>query len=185
MISFSDDVRSSLDLLDQVIGEFDDGLTSSAESEHAFRNGAARAAGANLKKKSTTNGDAGDVDEPIRAQVRRVPGPPPAPTLPGKSRDRSAPPGAGKSGGAGGNRMVLNNHIDDIFSELTNEIYVEDKVRATAIAKIGQWKDRNDMAMAGPTVAASPGSSGASSSNVRHVNDPLPTPPPNTKISKE
>ena len=30
---FSDDVRSSLDLLDRVIGEFDDGLLSSTESE--------------------------------------------------------------------------------------------------------------------------------------------------------
>ena len=171
-------------MLDQVIGEFDDGLTSSAESEHAFRNGAARAAaGLNLKKKSTTNGDAGDVDEPIRAQVRRVPGPPPAPTLPGKSRDRSAPPGAGKSGAAGGNRMVLNNHIDDIFSELTNEIYVEDKVRAAAIAKIGQWKDRNEQSRNVGGSPTPPGSNGGGA--VRHVNDPLPTPPPNTKMIKE
>ena len=99
-----------------------------------------------------------------------------------------APPGAaaGKTG-PGGNRMVLNNHIDDIFSELTNEIYVEDKVRAAAIAKIGQWKDRNEQSNGGgrngggsPTP---PGSNGGGA--VRHVNDPLPTPPPNTKMSKE
>ena len=171
---FSDDVRSSLDLLDQVIGEFDDGLTSSAESEHPHRTRAAAAAAAAAAGRKNV---IPDVDEPIRAQVRPR-------AFPGQSaaQPRSGHAAAGGVTTTGAPRMVINNQIDDIFSELTNEIYVEDKVRAAAIAKIGQWKD---MAMAGPPVAASPGSSGASSSNVRHVNDPLPTPPPNTKISKE
>ena len=66
-------MRSSLDLLDGVIGEFDDGLTSSAESEATHR--------------------------------RRSLG-----------RD-----------GLGGSRLSINEQIDDIFSQLTEEIYTEEK----------------------------------------------------------
>ena len=64
-------MRSSLDLLDGVIGEFDDGLTSSAESE---------------------------------ATHRRL------------GRDV-----------LGGSRLSINEQIDDIFSQLTEEIYTEEK----------------------------------------------------------
>ena len=81
----------------------------------------------------------------------------------------------------------LRDNIDPLGQASQEELWrvvressLEDKVRAAAIAKIGQWKDRNDAA-----AMASPSGSGGSSSNVRHVNDPLPTPPPNTKVSKE
>ena len=135
-----------------MIGEFDDGLLSSAESD-VVRN-----------RRHPLDGGVEEEDEPIRAQVRHI-GPPPP-----KARDKSAPPLGNRRGGGGGvgggSRMVLNNQIDDIFSELTNEIYVEDK-RAAAIAKIGQWKDRES-----PSLPI-----GQAPLLTRHVNDPLPAPP--------
>ena len=153
-----DDVRSSLDLLDEVIGEFDDGLTSAAESDillgasvttpvtkrhHRPRSDrhedvghdriSSRINGSNINRFSK-NGDHRDkdsqlIEEPIKANVRNIR--PPASSQK-KQREQSAPP---YLNGARSRHLpnsdhrsqVLNHQIDDIFSELTNEIYVEDK----------------------------------------------------------
>ena len=153
------DIKSSLDLLDEVIGEFDDGLTSAAESDivlgtsvttpvirrnqrHRYRDDnesqdkiSSRVNGTNNHHQNKHNPNRDQepqlVEEPIRANVRNFH--PPA-QLPKKLRDQSAPPylSGGKPKQVGQpvlqhRSQALNNHIDDIFSELTNEIYVEDK----------------------------------------------------------
>jgi hypothetical protein len=80
-----DDVRSSLDLLDGVIGEFDDGLTSSAESEVNHP----RHSRSDFKKYQ-------DDEEEVRPDFKS-------------------------------SRLSINNQIDDIFSQLTEEIYEDEK----------------------------------------------------------
>ena len=98
-------MRSSLDLLDGVIGEFDDGLTSSAESEATHR--------------------------------RRSLG-----------RD-----------GLGGSRLSINEQIDDIFSQLTEEIYTEEKKvpkKATAVVSRSPTRGRFDPLPIPPSTATHP-----------------------------
>ena len=101
----SDDVRSSLDLLDGVIGEFDDGLTSSAESEFATHR-------------------------------RRSLG-----------RD-----------GFGGSRLSINEQIDDIFSQLTEEIYTEEKrvPKKTTVVTRSPTRGRFDPLPIPPSTATHP-----------------------------
>ena len=78
-------MRSSLDLLDGVIGEFDDGLTSSAESE------------VNHPKYSRSDFNRyTDQEEEVKPDFRS-------------------------------SRLSINNQIDDIFSQLTEEIYADEK----------------------------------------------------------
>ena len=97
-------MRSSLDLLDGVIGEFDDGLTSSAESEATHR--------------------------------RRSLG-----------RD-----------GLGGSRLSINEQIDDIFSQLTEEIYTEEKKapKKAAVVSRSPTRGRFDPLPIPPSTATHP-----------------------------
>ena len=81
-------MRSSLDLLDGVIGEFDDGLTSSAESEAAHRRPL------------------------VRADTH-------------------------------GSRLSINEQIDDIFSQLTEEIYCEERKEQTVVRATRRSPTRN------------------------------------------
>ncbi len=87
---FSDDVRCSLDVLDQVIGEFDDGLTSATESEFAPR----------WRPEPPSSHHRESPEDKIRPEIR-------------------------------GSCLSINEQIDDIFSELTEEIYNDDKVTRT------------------------------------------------------
>ena len=150
-----DDVKSSLDLLDEVIGEFDDGLTSAAESDILLgasvttpitkrsqrhhrndrHNDSAhdrisnRINGSNHFNKNGDHKDSQLIEEPIKANVRNIR--PPVQSQK-KQRDQSAPPYLNGSRSkhlpnSDHRSQVLNHQIDDIFSELTNEIYVEDK----------------------------------------------------------
>ena len=97
-------MRSSLDLLDGVIGEFDDGLTSSAESEATHR--------------------------------RRSLG-----------RD-----------GLGGSHLSINEQIDDIFSQLTEEIYTEEKKvpKKAAVVSRSPTRGRFDPLPIPPSTATHP-----------------------------
>lgn len=113
-------------MLDSVIGEFDDGLTSAAESEYGGTN--------------RENGR-------IEAEIRKRPPP--------KHR------GNASNGGPG--NVSLTDKIDDIFSELTEEIYSADK----------QQKIINRA----PMRSESTNSDSRKLSPIRRVNDPLPTPP--------
>ena len=76
-------------MLDRVIGEFDDGLLSASESEHAGR----RHSRADLRRSREPE----EKEEKIRPDIR-------------------------------GSRLSINEQIDDIFSELTEEIYNDDKL---------------------------------------------------------
>ena len=131
---FSDDVRSSLDLLDSVIGEFDDGLLSAAESEY----GGGR----------------------IEAEIRKRPPPKGQKTGP---NDVAAAPhlhGDPPVKQALSNGVSLTDKIDDIFSELTEEIYSADKQQKIMLRSESTNSD-----------------AGRKLSPTRRVNDPLPTPP--------
>ena len=121
--NFSDDVRHSLDLLDSVIGEFDDGLTSAAESDSGL----------------------------IEAEIRTRPPP--------KRQNVVNPPEMMSSG------LSLTDKIDDIFSELTEEIYSADK----------QQKIIHRAPMR--TESTNSSNNARKLSPIRRVNDPLPTPP--------
>ena len=126
-IYFSEDVRSSLDLLDGVIGEFDDGLTSSAESEanHArnqsrqVKNGVNQRRGGQREEKPVRGGQRGD--RPVKPELKS-------------------------------SHLSINEQIDDIFSQLTEEIYLDEK----------QVKENKIKLSRSPT---------------RNRNDPLPRPP--------
>ena len=93
--SCSDDVRSSLDLLDGVIGEFDEGLTSSAESE--ANHGLGRARGG---------------EDRVRPELRS-------------------------------SHASINEQIDDIFSQLTEEIYLDDKKAKENKIRLSRSPTRN------------------------------------------
>ena len=161
-----------MDLLDEVIGEFDDGLTSAAESDIALgasvttpvlkrnqrhrqnRNDyvtqdkiSSRVNGENNSRQQKfgvhQNKQSPLIEEPIKANVRNVR--PPVPTQK-KQREQSAPAYLNGSrskqlSNSDHRSQVLNHHIDDIFSELTNEIYVDDKRErksATRTENVGQ-----------------------------------------------
>ena len=93
--SCSDDVRSSLDLLDGVIGEFDEGLTSSAESEANHGRGRARGG-----------------EDRVRPELRS-------------------------------SHASINEQIDDIFSQLTEEIYLDDKKAKENKIRLSRSPTRN------------------------------------------
>ena len=88
-------MKYSLDVLDRVIGEFDDGLLSSTESEAASRQ--------RSRPDLRTVSDSEEKEEKIRPEIR------------GSRIDFR------------GSRLSINEQIDDIFSELTEEIYNDDK----------------------------------------------------------
>ena len=141
----SDDVRSSLDLLDSVIGEFDDGLLSAAESEYGGGGGGGG------------HGGGGRIEAEIRKR------PPPKSKAMGSSNknplNQSEPPL--KPAQTGPNGVSLTEKIDDIFSELTEEIYSADKQQKIMLRSESTNSD----------------SAGRKLSPIRRVNDPLPTPP--------
>ena len=115
-------------MLDSVIGEFDDGLTSAAESDYGHAQGQ------------------------IKAEIRKRP-PPKTKTMFGGARENGSNP--------------LNDQIDDIFSELTEEIYSVDK----------QQKVINRAPMLRSESTSSSNAGNRKLSPIRRVNDPLPTPP--------
>ena len=119
--------------MDSVIGEFDDGLISAAESDY----------------QSTR---VQDNDRTIAPEIRKRPPP--------KIKDLSQRP---QSSG-----LSLTDKIDDIFSELTEEIYSADKQQ-----KIINKNRRPEK--------SSSTNSGRQLSPTRRVNDPLPTPPVDTR----
>lgn len=138
-----DDVRSSLDLLDSVIGEFDDGLLSAAESEYG---GGGHGHGGGGR---------------IEAEIRKRP-PPKSKAMGSSNKDplnQSEPPL--KPAQTGPNGVSLTEKIDDIFSELTEEIYSADKQQKIMLRSESTNSD----------------SAGRKLSPIRRVNDPLPTPP--------
>ena len=103
-------MRSSLDVLDRVIGEFDDGLLSSTESEAASRRGGRHASRSDLRHLSEDEDDddiEDDDDSGKEAKIR--------PTIIQKAGRPPMQPAS------------INDQIDDIFSELTEELYIEDK----------------------------------------------------------
>ena len=127
----SDDVRSSLDLLDRVIGEFDDGLLSSTESESPIarpppkrdarqrhRNDRAVARD-DFKFDAEFDFDDDDDESHIEAEIRRLPPP--------KTRRGDKPTASGGALAAAAmlpnRRSMLSDQIDDIFSELTEEVH--------------------------------------------------------------
>eukprot|EP00093_Oithona_nana_P008920 08920.XXX_169235_183479_1 [CDS] Oithona nana genome sequencing. len=129
--SSDDEVRHSLDLLDSVIGEFDDGLTSAAESDSGL----------------------------IEAEIRKRPPP--------KRQNVVNPPEMMSSG------LSLTDKIDDIFSELTEEIYSADK----------QQKIIHRAPMR--TESTNSSNNARKLSPIRRVNDPLPTPPQLQETSRK
>ncbi len=115
--TFSDDVRSSLDLLDRVIGEFDDGLLSSTESESPITRPTSKRENQRRQQNDAfdTFYDEDDDDEShIEAEIRRQPPP--------KGRRTDKVPTAAAAA-LPNRRTALNEKIDDIFSELTEEVY--------------------------------------------------------------
>ena len=90
-------MRCSLDVLDQVIGEFDDGLTSAAESDFTPR---WRQPPPTQRRHSPPIVAEEKIRPEIRPEIR-------------------------------GSALSINEQIDDIFSELTEEIYNDDKVTRT------------------------------------------------------
>ena len=123
-------MRSSLDLLDGVIGEFDDGLTSSAESEANHRRPGHTRTNQRPGYEARTNGRPGQGGR----QTNQRPG-----------EDKVRPE-------LRSSHLSINEQIDDIFSQLTEEIYLDEK-------KIKENKIK------------------LSRSPTRNRNDPLPPPP--------
>ena len=158
LIFFSDEVRSSLNFLDSVIGEFDDGLISAAESDYTTQNGGGgeHRGGRRSQMSVITVED----DRSIAPEIRKRPPP--------KNKDLSPRP---HSSG-----ISLTDKIDDIFSELTEEIYSADKQQ-----KIISKRSRNSN---GKPESFSSSNSGRQLSPVRRVTDPLPTPPVDSQISR-
>ena len=136
--SCSDDVRSSLDLLDGVIGEFDEGLTSSAESEANHGRGRARGG-----------------EDRVRPELRS-------------------------------SHASINEQIDDIFSQLTEEIYLDDKKAKENKIRLSRSPTRNRFDPLPPPPVSSglqPPHSGSSSSTHPPPIDRKKKPEPGTKHS--
>ena len=106
---FSDDVRSSLDLLDGVIGEFDDGLTSCAESEGRSRGG----------------------QRGLQPRGQQRPA-----SRPRTSEDKVRPE-------LRSSHLSINEQIDDIFSQLTEEIYEDEKMVKKNNIRLSRSPTRN------------------------------------------
>ena len=159
LFSCSDDVRSSLNFLDSVIGEFDDGLVSSAESDY---NQQPNGGGGSSSNGGLLGGKVQEIDDrTIAPEIRKRPPP--------KIKDLSQrnPQSSGIS---------LTDKIDDIFSELTEEIYSVDKQQKIINNNNKQQQHRRHV---DDTQIShhSNNSSGRQLSPIRRVNDPLPTPP--------
>ena len=129
----SDDVRSSLDLLDRVIGEFDDGLLSSTESESPIarpppkRDARQRHRNDRNVARDDFNFDAefdfdddDDDESHIEAEIRRLP---PPKMRRGDKPAASAGAAAAAAAVLPNRRSMLSDQIDDIFSELTEEAH--------------------------------------------------------------
>ena len=105
-----DDVRSSIDLLDRVIADFDDGLTSGAESDAA--------GGGNSRSRSGRNG--------VRLQQhqqQRGPSPPTSKRQQIRQQNAAGNKAAAAAAAAtatNGSNGKLSAKIDSIFSEVTH-----------------------------------------------------------------
>ena len=124
-------MRSSLDLLDSVIGEFDDGATVTSV----------------------------EIEPPIQPKHVRPPPPPKNPPTP-PTQNKRHKDHRHRQRQSHKQQKSLNDKIDDIFSELTHEIYNEDQQQQQQQQHVRQR------------------------SPVRRVNDPLPTPPSITRTPK-
>ena len=93
-----------MDLLDGVIGEFDDGLTSSAESEANQR--LAR------HERNRARRGRSDMEEQVRPELRS-------------------------------SHLSINDQIDNIFSQLTQEIYNDEKVNKETKVRLSRSPTRN------------------------------------------
>ena len=114
-LSSRDDVRSSIDLLDRVIADFDDGLTSGAESDAAGggrNNNHAR--GGNVSKRG--GGGGGGVRLP--QQQQRGPSPPTSKRQ--QIRQQNAAGNKAAAVAAAANGSKLSAKVDSIFSEVTH-----------------------------------------------------------------
>ena len=139
-----------------MIGEFDDGLVSAAESDYQQQNGGGRGGGGGGGDGGLLGGKGHEIDDrTIAPEIRKRPPP--------KIKDLSQrnPQSSGVS---------LTDKIDDIFSELTEEIYSVDKQQKI----INNKQHRRSTT---DTQISHSNSSGRQLSPIRRVNDPLPTPP--------
>ena len=141
-------MRSSLDLLDGVIGEFDDGLTSSAESE------AGRSRG----------GQRGHQPQP-RGQQRRA------------SEDQVRPE-------LRSSHLSINDQIDDIFSQLTEEIYEDEKTVKANNIRLSRSPTRNRFDPLPPPPTSSSQSSARAPPVIDRKSKPGPSPARNSSASK-
>ena len=111
-LSSRDDVRSSIDLLDRVIADFDDGLTSGAESDAA---GSGRsnnhARGGNVSKR----GGGG-----VRLPQQQQRGPSPPTSKRQQIRQQNAAGNKAAAVAAAANGSKLSAKVDSIFSEVTH-----------------------------------------------------------------
>ena len=140
-----------------MIGEFDDGLVSAAESDY---NQQQNGGGGSSSNGGLLGGKVQEIDDrTIAPEIRKRPPP--------KIKDLSQrnPQSSGIS---------LTDKIDDIFSELTEEIYSVDKQQ-----KIINYNNKQHRRHVDDTQIShhSNNSSGRQLSPIRRVNDPLPTPP--------
>ena len=135
-----------------MIGEFDDGLVSAAESDYnQQQNGGGNGGGSS---NGLLGGKVQEIDDrTIAPEIRKRPPP--------KIKDLSQRP---QSSG-----VSLTDKIDDIFSELTEEIYSVDKQQKI----INNKQHRRSTT----DTQISHNNSGRQLSPIRRVNDPLPTPP--------
>ena len=107
--SSRDDVRSSIDLLDRVIADFDDGLTSGAESDAAGGGGKNNLSrNGNVNKRSVAGGG-------VRLQQQQQQRGPSPPTSK-RQQIRQQNKAANTNGGEG----KLSAKVDSIFSEVTH-----------------------------------------------------------------
>ena len=109
-----DDVRSSIDLLDRVIADFDDGLTSGAESDAAGGGRNNHARGGNVSKRG--GGGGGGVRLP--QQQQRGPSPPTSKRQ--QIRQQNAAGNKAAAVAAAANGSKLSAKVDSIFSEVTH-----------------------------------------------------------------
>ena len=113
ILSSRDDVRSSIDLLDRVIADFDDGLTSGAESDAAGggrNNNHAR--GGNVSKRGGGGG--------VRLPQQQQRGPSPPTSKRQQIRQQNAAGNKAAAVAAAANGSKLSAKVDSIFSEVTH-----------------------------------------------------------------
>ena len=109
--------------MDRVIGEFDDGLLSSTESESPVSRPSSKRGGVENRQSRHNDVESRQRTQPrqqidddneshIEAEIRRQP-----PPKGGRRNDKPS------TNGLPNRRTTLNDKIDDIFSELTEEVY--------------------------------------------------------------